>query len=545
MLLGKLYNNNILSLTYNKVINKNQCNSSITRYYHTTKQLFTYNNTTATTEMTIQRPNSFLLNASTYNPVTQRRYIQPTNIRQVNNNNNDTTQQKLDFTILSYNILAQTLIRRDQFPWCSKQTLKVALRKQNILNELLHYKPTVFCLQEVDGILYKTIYDEFCIRRRFQAKYVVGSHIKLDDNNVETTNEKLHGLAIFYDNNVFDCVDYQTIELNDQYRNDNTIVNAPEWHEFNRSNSAQILFLQPKQQIKQTGYGLCITNTHLFYHPMYNYVRLIQCDTLLQSIVKYNKQYNYCVISCGDWNTTPEDYAYNYLTHKRSKLNADQMIRQFRIPIPIFKKLDIDIENTDEYTNQRLQQLVDTLNNSIDLPVMQSSYAHYTDIIPDDIIQHTFNTINNNDWCLHVGEPPFTNYVQNWKGTLDYIMTIRNNNNHDVTNNINNSNKQLTESISTHNNNNDAELCTNTDTDTESKAKIKPHACCTNLSACTHNVFLPHHSMSTTSMLQCKSILELPSESSITVQTALPNEQFSSDHLCISAKYTLSYVGNT
>lgn len=56
-------------------------------------------------------------------------------------------------TVLSYNLLAQSLVRRDVFPYSSRSSLKVAFRRDNLLAELLAADADILCLQEVDADL--------------------------------------------------------------------------------------------------------------------------------------------------------------------------------------------------------------------------------------------------------------------------------------------------------------------------------------------------------------------------------------------------------
>jgi hypothetical protein len=50
-------------------------------------------------------------------------------------------------TIMTYNILAQSLIKRFLFPYCDKETLQWKYRKMNLLNEILGHRPDVACFQ--------------------------------------------------------------------------------------------------------------------------------------------------------------------------------------------------------------------------------------------------------------------------------------------------------------------------------------------------------------------------------------------------------------
>ena len=61
--------------------------------------------------------------------------------------------------ILTFNVLAQTLIKRSLYPYATKSALKQADRIPKIVDLLLNdHKPDIACLQEVDlfDMFYKT-----------------------------------------------------------------------------------------------------------------------------------------------------------------------------------------------------------------------------------------------------------------------------------------------------------------------------------------------------------------------------------------------------
>ena len=63
------------------------------------------------------------------------------------------------FKIMTYNCLAQALIRRKLFP-TSGNALKWFKRSRVLLNEFMHYKADVHCLQEIDYIQYQSFWKE-------------------------------------------------------------------------------------------------------------------------------------------------------------------------------------------------------------------------------------------------------------------------------------------------------------------------------------------------------------------------------------------------
>jgi CCR4-NOT transcription complex subunit 6 len=88
---------------------------------------------------------------------------------------------------MSYNLLAQSSIRRDHYQWCSEKALKWAYRKKLIYEELSSSKCDIICVQECDNHFYQQYWKEA------MAKIGYGSEFKAKD-----TKAANHGCAIFY-----------------------------------------------------------------------------------------------------------------------------------------------------------------------------------------------------------------------------------------------------------------------------------------------------------------------------------------------------------
>jgi mRNA deadenylase 3'-5' endonuclease subunit Ccr4 len=63
---------------------------------------------------------------------------------------NTNYQDQPSFTMMTYNVLAQSLIKRTWYPYCEKQTLTMKYRQECIMKELTYYLSDIICMQEVD-----------------------------------------------------------------------------------------------------------------------------------------------------------------------------------------------------------------------------------------------------------------------------------------------------------------------------------------------------------------------------------------------------------
>jgi len=116
---------------------------------------------------------------------------------------------------------------------------------------------------------------------------------------------------------------------------------------------------------------VCVVNTHLYYKPCYNDIRLIQMASLINFVNQELKVVNeeITVMVLGDFNSCVGDTLLDYLNgieiksdHRIWKINTDQM--------------DLDL--------------------NLVCPLKLSNFT---------------------------GTPPFTNYVKHFQNTLDYIFT--------------------------------------------------------------------------------------------------------------------------
>ncbi|KAF9942345.1 hypothetical protein BGZ67_002067 [Mortierella alpina] len=228
-------------------------------------------------------------------------------------------KKKDRFLFMTYNLLAQALVRRDMFPHASQKALRWKFRKQNLLQEFLAYGPDLACLQEVD------FWDEVYLPALTKAGY---------ETSYYKNEKKKHGCAIIWRKTRFEKVDQMTLEYDDigqptfttgniglmvglqplqQKASENPDPNAdmvlPEENESenDKNESAQ------DEETSIPG-GILVATTHLFWRPDGSYERLRQASILLEKIDEWNKHLNFTVLLGGDFNTTPRDAAYRAMT---------------------------------------------------------------------------------------------------------------------------------------------------------------------------------------------------------------------------------------
>ncbi|KAJ1824175.1 RNA exonuclease ngl2, partial [Coemansia sp. RSA 2703] len=96
--------------------------------------------------------------------------------------------------------------------------------------------------------------------------------------------------------------------------------------------------------------GVIVSSTHLFWRPTACFERLQQQIALLEAIDTMKEKYpGYPVISCGDYNTTPDDAGYDLMTKSRPvSLSEWQSDNLFPRHSDNFNKADDSSDDNDD-----------------------------------------------------------------------------------------------------------------------------------------------------------------------------------------------------
>ncbi|CAH6718586.1 RNA exonuclease Ngl2p [[Candida] jaroonii] len=221
--------------------------------------------------------------------------------------NVETTQGKVSLKIMTYNVLAQALIRRKLFP-TSGNALKWATRSQVLLNEMKHYDADIMCLQELDFIQYKSYWKSELLKLGYESNYF--------RNPV-----KNHGVCIFYKQSklIFkhqSFIDYDREESGDiPARTITQNIGLLACFDFHPK------FIEDAQISRN---GLIIGTTHLFWHPFGTYERTRQTYLILKKTKDFLNTMNslsgndlgWYTIFAGDFNSQPFDSPYLSIVSK-------------------------------------------------------------------------------------------------------------------------------------------------------------------------------------------------------------------------------------
>ncbi|CAI4048906.1 hypothetical protein SKDZ_13G4120 [Saccharomyces kudriavzevii ZP591] len=341
------------------------------------------------------------------------------------------------FKLMTYNCLAQALIRRKLFP-DSGDALKWFRRSKVLLNEFKYYNADVICLQEVDHIQFQSFWKGKFNKMGYDGQY-------------HRNPTKNHGVAIIWRRSMFQKVDKMLIDY-DKEASGNILTRTT------TNNVGLVLALKfSKEVLSKLGKksskkcGILIGTTHLFWHPFGTYERTRQCYVVLRKMKEFMHRVNvlqndndgdlshWFPFFCGDFNSQPFDTPYLSMTSKpvHYKSRAKTVIEcstSFK-----FSKVRDGEEGADDEEGGNIEKFGKDQPES---PVPENFHANDEQIeIVDDMVQlhnsldmraislysvgyksvHPENAGLDNDR----GEPEISNWANTWRGLLDYLFYIK------------------------------------------------------------------------------------------------------------------------
>lgn len=235
------------------------------------------------------------------------------------------TPTRLDgsqFRVVSYNLLADyyadsDFSRKELFPYCPPFALAIDYRKQLFIREIIGYHADICCLQEVDSKVFE-----------MDLKLCLGNDGM--DGVLQKKGGTAEGVAIFYNRDKFTLVQSYGFNLNENMETQPYFQELYEKIKDNKKLCERMLSLSTALQVtvlqsKVNGHYLVVTNTHLYFHPDADHIRLLQIGFFMLYVkhiyqttiaeMKLNEQ-QISIIFCGDFNSVPECGIYKLMTEK-------------------------------------------------------------------------------------------------------------------------------------------------------------------------------------------------------------------------------------
>uniref|UniRef100_A0A1B6D1I8 2',5'-phosphodiesterase 12 n=1 Tax=Clastoptera arizonana TaxID=38151 RepID=A0A1B6D1I8_9HEMI len=226
------------------------------------------------------------------------------------------------FRVITYNILADLYADSDDarnllFPYCEKHALTIEYRKPLFIKEIMGYNADIICLQEVDSKVYDVDFTTVFGRKGFEGHFA----------KKDTVSE---GLVCLYSTSRFKKIESHIITYGEELKTKKNYCSHI-WkivHE-NSNLSKRICELGTCGQVvvlkslDLAGEILVVGNTHLYFHPNADHIRLLQAGVfvaflqqVVESIAKKNPAKHVSLLICGDYNSVAECGIYKLMTTK-------------------------------------------------------------------------------------------------------------------------------------------------------------------------------------------------------------------------------------
>ncbi|KAK0208258.1 Endonuclease/exonuclease/phosphatase [Desarmillaria ectypa] len=339
----------------------------------------------------------------------------------------DDTHEGFRVKLLTWNLLAQCLVRRELFP--VSDCLKVAQREHMIYRELMSQDADILCLQEVDRL-------EKVLPVLDAASY---SH------HYAAGPKKKHGCLIAFKTSLYSKVGDRKVEYDHEEVRDDVEGIGRKGASFRTKNIGSIVALKSTTDENR---GVVVATTHLFWHPRYTYERARQAGILKREVLKFRTERALqkwpCIIA-GDFNFAPDDAAYSLLVGDPLLPAQKEMITNSHVvhatidpivsPTKDATEEDEALDPDKVITNARSATPADGLLSPSELislfalhkPLL-SAYDQGLRNIRRSSTSSTFATfgdrITPDPMRLGAHEPKWTSYTHYWKTVLDYIFII-------------------------------------------------------------------------------------------------------------------------
>lgn len=283
----------------------------------------------------------------------------------------DIPKDDYEFSVLSYNILADDYIKPNYFQSTDRKYLQFKYRSNIIYQEVKALDPDILIFQEVDNL--KKFYDG--ILKNLGYVYV----------NQQRKN-KADSCLVAFRKDKFDLIKSDVIDFDDvsQYNFEYSEFYQDEY--FKTANVAVVVRLRDKKTSKEIN----VIGTHFFWDPKKEDAKFLQAY-LMEAYIAKNFKQDEVVIWGGDLNSKEVDNTIQYVRHRKEPLKER---------IPMYRSEMLEVE-------KRIFEKSSKMENRFDWRNLYEIYG------PSSGNQDT-------------EYPPYTNYTDNFKAVIDHLLYNKN-----------------------------------------------------------------------------------------------------------------------
>ncbi|KAM4075117.1 hypothetical protein ACJW30_10G145400 [Castanea mollissima] len=280
----------------------------------------------------------------------------------LNLNFNAQSSNDVVFSVLSYNILADSL-SINAVGYCPKWALAWEYRQENLLEEIIKYDADILCLQEVQCDHFENFFEPELKKLGYSVMY-----------------KKKTGAGLEFDKEASSVVN--ALEPRIRFEGSH--------HLTSKDNVALVVVLESLQNGSNRDAfqsRICVANTHIHWSKGHEDVTLFQVVHLVNGLEKIAQSQQIPLIICGDFNSRPGSDPHNFVV--KGSINC--ISEKANDPLGIYQYLK--------------------LHHSLSLVSAYSSFLH------SDGVEEQWRKMNS-----QTSEPAFTFFSDKFFGTLDYIF---------------------------------------------------------------------------------------------------------------------------
>lgn len=223
------------------------------------------------------------------------------------------TCKKQKVSVMSFNLLSRHYMWKPVFGYLEQEYLSWSDYRFPLINLIIRqFNCDIMCFQEMEHLIYKKFWSKDFPSSKYRSFYAR----KLEPVYWgDRPSENIDGVGIFVNGDKFDVLDSQKINFGEYIMQHHTKFNVTR-ATIERVIPRNTVALLVKLCDKRNGKILYVTNTHLYWSPKFNDVKIIQTKLLLnvlRDFIGKDCLDDPCIIMCGDFNSNPSSKVFQLL----------------------------------------------------------------------------------------------------------------------------------------------------------------------------------------------------------------------------------------
>lgn len=216
-------------------------------------------------------------------------------------------------SVMSFNLLSRHYVWKPVFGYLDQKYLNWPNYRFPLINLIIQqFNCDIMCFQEMEHLVYEKFWSKGFPSPNYHSFYM------RKPNPVywgDRPSENMDGVGIFVNGDKFEVLEHLEINFGEyimQHHAKFNITKTTVERVIPRNTVALLVKLYDKQNDKI----VYVTNTHLYWSPKFNDVKIIQTKLLLNVLREFidpDCLHDPCIIMCGDFNSNPSSKVFQLL----------------------------------------------------------------------------------------------------------------------------------------------------------------------------------------------------------------------------------------